>query len=265
MLKNNEVKKKIREGKAFSMIFLQSTDPTIAEALAVGGVDIICIDNEHGCFSSEQIVNICRAVNAHGKCCLLRTTNHDTKAISHFMDCGVDGIFATVVDDAADCQRVIDGVKYAPIGKRGVCYHNRTADFGQFDFDSVDQYLNWCNDSTIIMVDVESKSAIDDLDAIVALDQLDVVHTGPWDLASAYGHPGHPEHPDVQAVNSAAHQKIIARTGLTCMGAGSPEDIRPEAIDRGYKCIHLGMETDYIVKCIKACQAKIDAYNNERF
>jgi 2-keto-3-deoxy-L-rhamnonate aldolase RhmA len=132
-----------------------------------------------------------------------------------------------------------------------------------FPFDAVEDYLTWCNEKTIIMVDVESKSAIDDLDAIIALDQLDVIHTGPWDLASAYGHPGHPEHPDIQTVNDAAHKKIISRTGLTCMGAGGPDDIVPEQIKRGYKCIHLGMETDYIVRHIRSCQEKIDRYNSE--
>lgn len=262
MLRECELKKKLRNGDAVSIVFLESTHPGTAETLALAGCDVICIDNEHGCFSSEQISNTARAVTALGKAAVLRTTCCDPNVLAHYMDCGLTGIFATMVKDAKACQAVIDGVKFSPVGKRGVCFNSRAAHFGMHGM-SVEDYLNWSNENTVIMVDIESVSAIEDLDNIIALKEIDVIHTGMWDLASAYGHPGHPEHPDVEQVNQAALKKIIEKTGISCAYAPNPDAV-PEVIKKGFRMINLGGEYDFIANHVKACQARIDAWNASR-
>ena len=259
MMRESELKKKLRNGEVVSLVFLESTHPGTAETLALAGCDIICIDNEHGCFSSEQISNTARAITALGKAAILRTTCCDPNVIAHYMDCGLSGIFATMVKDAKACQDVINGVKFAPVGKRGVCFNSRAAHFGMHGM-SVEDYLNWCNDNTVIMVDVECVSAIDDLDNIIALKDIDVVHTGMWDLASAYGHYGHPEHPEAKKINDDAVAKIIEKTGICCAYAPDADAV-PDVIARGFQMINLGGEYDFIANHVKACQAKIDEYN----
>ncbi len=259
MMAETPIKRKIRDGKVVTMTFLDSTCPNTAETIALAGCDIVCIDNEHGCWSSEQIVNAARAVTALGKAAVLRTTCNDTNQIAHWMDCGLTGIFATMIQDAAAAQRVIDGVKFAPIGKRGVCFNSRAANFGMHGM-SVEDYMNWQNENTIIMVDVESVSAIDDLDNIIALDQIDVVHTGMWDLASAYGHYGRAFDPEIQKINNDAIAKIIARTGRCCAYAAEASEV-PAVISRGFKMVQFGGEYDMIARHIRACQDIVDAYN----
>lgn len=259
MMTENRVKKKIMNGQVVSFVSLESTHPGTAEVLALAGADMICIDNEHGCFSSEQIVNTTRAITALGKAAILRTTCCDSKVISHYMDCGLTGIFATMIKDAEAARAVIDGVKFAPIGKRSVCFNSRAAQFGLHGM-SAQGYMNFCNDNTLIMVNIECQSAVEDLAEIVKLDQIDIILTGVWDLASSYGYCGCPEDSEVQKINTDTRQMIAGSTGISCADISAPEEI-PEVIKKGFKVINLGSDYNFISNYVKACQQKIDAYN----
>lgn len=255
MLRENLAKKKIKNGEVVSFVSLESTHPGTAEVLALAGVDIICIDNEHGCFSSEQIVNTTRAITCLGKAAILRTTCCDPYTISHYMDCGLSGIFATMVKDAKAVQDVINGVKFAPLGKRNVCFNSRAASFGMHGM-SPEEYMNFSNRNTMIMVNIECQSAIDDLDAIIALDQIDIIQTGIWDLASDYGHNGHAEVPEIQEINNKAIKKIVDMTGVASINALTLSEI-PGAIENGFKILNLGSDYSFIAKYVEICQRKI--------
>ncbi|WP_024735152.1 HpcH/HpaI aldolase family protein [Enterocloster asparagiformis] len=264
MMRDSEVKRKLKNGETVSLVFLQSTHPGTAEAIALAGVDMIVIDNEHGAFTTEQITNTARAVTALGKAAVVRTTVYDKNALAHLMDTGISGVFVTMIRDASAAQEVINGVKFRlpdgePGGERGVCFNSRAAHYGMHGMAKED-YFRWCNENTIIMVDVETESAINDLDAILDLEQIDVVHTGMWDLASAYGYPGHAEHPDIAKLNGEAVAHIIERTGICCAYAEYPESV-PEVIAKGFRMINLGNEDEILARYFRACQEKIEAHN----
>ena len=99
-----------------------------------------------------------------------------------------------------------------------------------------------------------------DLDAIIDLKDIDVVHTGMWDLASAYGHPGHAEHPDIAKLNGDAVRHIIDRTGVCCAYAEFPESV-PDVIARGFRMINLGNEDEILARYFRECQKHVDAFN----
>ena len=264
MLPESRVKQKLRKGEAISLVFLQSTDPKTAEAIAYSGVDMIVIDDEHSSFTTEQITNTARAITSLGSAAILRTTIDDSNRLAHFMDTGISGVFVTMIKDAKAAQQVIDGVKFALPngelgGKRGVCFNSRAAAYGMHGMTKED-YFRWANRNSIIMLDVERHSAIEDLDTICALEQIDVVHTGMWDLASDYGHPGHAEDPEIVELNNAAIKKIIEKTGWCCAYAEYPESV-PSVIERGFKMINLGNEDEILARYFRECQKHVDNYN----
>lgn len=120
MMRDSEVKRKLKNGETVSLVFLQSTHPGTAEAIALAGVDMIVIDNEHGAFTTEQITNTARAVTALGKAAVVRTTVYDKNALAHLMDTGISGVFVTMIRDASAAQEVINGVKFRlPDGEPG--------------------------------------------------------------------------------------------------------------------------------------------------
>ena len=263
MLPESEVKRKLRDGEVVSLVFLQSTDPKTAEVIAYSGVDMIVIDNEHSSFTTEQITNTARAITALGKAAIVRTTVCDKNALAHLMDTGISGVFVTMIKDAKAAQEVINGVKFRlpdgePGGARGVCFNSRAAAYGMHGMTKED-YFRWNNRNSIIMVDVETQSAIEDLENIIALDQIDVVHTGMWDLASAYGHPGHAEDPEIVELNTKAVNRIIEKTGWCCAYAEYPESV-PDVIARGFRMVNLGNEDEILARYFRACQEKIDEY-----
>lgn len=251
----NTAKIKLKKGEPISMVFLESSYPGTAEVLAIAGCDLICIDNEHGSFTEEQMLNTIRAVHLHGKNVLLRTTCTDSNVLAHYMDLGLDGVFISMLDDAKACKRVIDGVKFGPVGKRAVCFNTRASDYAMHGM-KVEQYLKFKNENSIIMVNIEKKSAVEEVEKIVAMSEVDAIHTGIWDLASSYGYDGHAEREEVQKINRQIIETIKRAGKPTGYNIGCPADIEI-GIKEGYRIMLLGGEYNFISAYIRSCQEKM--------
>lgn len=255
MIIENKAKVKLKNREPLSMVFLESSYPGTAEVLAIAGCDLICIDNEHGSFTEEQMLNTIRAVHLHEKNVLLRTTSTDPNVLAHYMDLGLDGVFISMLDDANACKRVVEGVKFGPIGKRAVCFNTRASDYAMHGME-VEQYLRMKNENSIIMVNIEKKSAVDDIRKIVAIPEVDAIHTGIWDLASSYGYDGHAEREEVQKINESVIEEIRRAGKPTGYNVSSPADIE-RGIKDGYWIMLLGGEYNFISAYMRTCQEKM--------
>lgn len=245
MIRESKVKKKLAAGEPVLMCFLCSCDPNVAEVLVKSGVDIVVIDAEHMLTDGQQISNIARAVTALDGCCLLRTTVKDSCQIGRFMDCGLSGIVATMTTGYEAARAVRDGVKYAPIGRRGLSTDGRAAHFGLSGM-SPREYMAFANDNTLLFLTLEDQNAIHELDQIASLDGIDGIHIGPMDLSNSMGYYGDSQAPEVQALISAAHAKIASYgdpDGNTWLGAYAPSaDKVQSVIAAGNQVINIGSE-----------------------
>lgn len=252
----NYAKTKMKNNIPVTMVFLESSYPGTAEVLAIAGCDLICIDNEHGSFTEEQMLNTIRAVHLHNKNVILRTTCTDPNMLAHYMDLGLDGVFISMIDDAAACERVIDGVKFGPIGKRAVCFNTRASDYMMNDL-SVEEYLRKKNQDSLIFVNIEKKSAVDDLDKILNMEQIDSVQTGIWDLASSYGYDGHAEAEFIQNLNTDIINRAQMSGKHPGYNIGKPSDVSV-AQEKGYDVMILGGEYNFISNYMKACVSELN-------
>lgn len=154
--------------------------PSLVEALAGQPIDVLFIDCEQGSPDVESVENMARAARLHSLVSVVRLFSPESWVLERYLFRGVDGVVVPRVDHAADAQRVVDGVRY--------CFPGAPH-------------------SKFVVVQIESQSAIDELDDFLQIEGIDVFFIGPVDLAKSMGHRGDFRAPEVQQ----AMDEVIAR------------------------------------------------------
>lgn len=197
MKPTNTVKEKLAAGERVIGCFIPLASPEIVEMCALTGFDFALIDAEHGPISPETAYPMVLAAEARGMEAFARVGQADKQMVLKFLDVGVSGIMAPQVNTLEQASAAIDGTKYFPTGNRGLA-GGRTFDFGMSA--PLSSLVEPLNDRVLTILQFEHVDALKDLDAILALEQLDVLFVGPNDLAQSLGFPGQPGHPEVTRV-----------------------------------------------------------------
>lgn len=242
-MRENLAKRKLKAGNPILMLFFTSCDPALAEVVARSGIDLIVIDNEHSALDDRDIVNVARAVELHGATCLLRTPVKDFDTLARYMDFGLSGICATQCNSLSEARAVVDAVKYAPAGRRGIGQLSRACGQGFYDGRSLEEVMHFSNENTMIITTIESVDGIREADQIAALPEVDSVHLGPLDLSISMGIGGNPSHPDVVNAINSTNERILAAGNTIGDFVPSPERI-PALIEAGFSVLLLGSECD---------------------
>ena len=175
----------------------------IAEILANAGFDWLVVDLEHSTISIDVAGDLIRTIDLCGVSPLVRLTSNDPDQIKRVMDAGAHGIVVPTVNTAAEAERAVAATRYAPRGFRGVGL-GRAQGYGiQFR-----EYLQWQSDGPVVIVMIEHKDAIGNLEAILNVPGVDGLFIGPYDLSCSLGIPGQFER--LEFIDAMAH---IRETG----------------------------------------------------
>lgn len=183
-LKN--LKKKIRSGKPTLGGWLQSGSSDIAEILSsFSRIDWVCIDSEHGNPNSRyKVSDLIKSIEIGGAIPFIRSASMDATEITSYLDCGVKGIVIPNVNDANNLSKLFSKINFPPIGNRGVGYF-RANKYG-LEFE---KYLE-LSKSIIKIVMIENVKALENLNEILKINEIDAIFIGPYDLSASLGIPG---------------------------------------------------------------------------
>ena len=173
MLDGKKLKEKLKAGQVVTSIMLRFPDPSLAEMLAIQGVELLVIDNEHSGFHAENMPNIIRAVHSAGKLCMVRLPNVEEARIAQVMDMGSDGIQIPSVGSYEEAMELVQAVKFAPEGKRGFCPITRAASYGNGM--TPEEFARRSNENSFVVPQIETKEGVEDIDRILAIDRKSVV------------------------------------------------------------------------------------------
>jgi 4-hydroxy-2-oxoheptanedioate aldolase len=204
--------------------WLALASPYTAELCATAGFDWLVIDNEHGPNDLRSTLAQLQAIAPYPSHAMVRPPVGDVNLIKQLLDTGVQTLLIPMVETAEQAALMVAATRYPTAGIRGV-----GSSLGRASrWNAIPSYLHEANASMCLLVQVESVTALKNLDAIAAVDGVDGVFIGPADLAASLGHLGNPNHPDVQA----AIEDAIRRIKL----AGKPPGILAldEAVARHY-------------------------------
>lgn len=166
--------------------------PDIAEFTAMLGFDFLLIDNEHGVMEQSVLADMVRASQCAGVPAVVRCTEKSYDHIQKALDFGANGIQIPLVNTAEDARRVAAMSLFPPEGKRGVAFLPRAARYGLLEDKKA--YLARANASRMLCCQVETKEALENLDEILAVEEIDVYFIGPGDLSTSVGmNTGDPE------------------------------------------------------------------------
>ncbi|UCI26129.1 HpcH/HpaI aldolase family protein [Mesorhizobium sp. B2-8-5] len=152
--------------------------PVAVEVMASSGLDFLCIDWEHAQISRETIETMLRAADVHRVPTIVRVPGHAPEAIQAALDSGAQGVLIPRVSTAAQAAMAVKASRYPPHGERGVG-PGRAAGYGY----RIPEYLAAANERIVVAIQVETAEGLANIEAITAVDGIDVVFVGPGDLS----------------------------------------------------------------------------------
>ncbi len=229
-MKENTVKTKLKNSEPVFGVLSGSPDPAIAEMCGVFGLDFYMIDGEHSPVTPGQALEIVRACELSGIIPLARIRSNDPKLILQYLDAGVMGIMMPGIRTADDLHTLVRAVNYPPQGDRGLGFV-RAADYLQGAFDQK-EYIRFANEQILVLPQIETREAVDNLDELVMVPGIDGFVVGPRDLALSLGYLDGPGHEDVKRTIARVVAKIN-QAGLIAGTTASSGDQAKALIDRG--------------------------------
>lgn len=194
----NKVKAKLKAGGTVNGSYVRHPDCGLAEILCHLGYDYLLFDGEHAPIGDRECENLVRVCELTGVTPISRVPANQTWMISRRLDTGMQGIQIPMVNSRAEAEAAVSAAKYAPLGIRGLA-GSRAANYGQKPGFNYPDHVRFCNEETMVIVQVETPQAIDALPHIIQVPGIDVIFIGPTDLSLSMGHPGNIQHPEVQA------------------------------------------------------------------
>ena len=188
-LRPNRIKRKLAADK-IAYIATGLTHPDEIDAFGPCGFDGVWLEGEHGGVDAAELGNLTRACDIWGMTSVVRVNRNDQSLIYRTFDRGAQGVCVPHVNSRQEAENVVAGGKFAPLGKRGL--------FVSRQGHGVDKYLEVANDETLLIVLIEDIAAVDALDEILSVEQIDVFFVAPSDLAASMGRIGDIHHPEVQ-------------------------------------------------------------------
>lgn len=200
---------------------------------ANAGAEFIMYDLEHSAFGWETLRLLCAATDHTSAIPLARVPAAERAYVSRALDLGARGIMVPMVGDAATAELIVSWARYPPSGSRGAIFGTAHDGYGEIDPDGT---MRKANDRTIVIAQIENASGLAEVDAIAAVEGIDVLWLGQFDLTNSLGIPGQFDHPDYRnAFDRVA--RVAVEHGKT---AGFMAMTAAEAIaakDHGYRML----------------------------
>src|SRR5262245_36412078 len=208
----------------------QLCHPKLVEIIGFqGGFDAVWLDQEHAGISIAQIEEAARAARGVGLDSFVRLAPTDYATVMRPLEAGAGGVMAAQVRSARQAEEVVRWAKFHPRGLRGINSSGCDAGFGTVPFA---EYLRRANAETFVAVQIEHKDAVEDVEAIAAVPDVDVLFIGPADLSQSLGVPGAWEDPVVW--------EAVERVARAARAHGRAWAILPPSPAYARRCVELG-------------------------
>ncbi len=188
-----EFKRKLSDGETVFGPFMKTSDAALVEIAGHAGFDFVILDMEHAPFTYANLQNLVMAAELSGTVPIIRAQNSNDIFISKALDVGALGVQVPHITNAAEAESCISAAKFYPSGQRGMDPFVRAASYSSVPRDT---YFTQANE-TLVILQLEGKEAIDNLDEIMDVAGIDILFIGPYDLSQSMGVPGQVSHPSV--------------------------------------------------------------------
>lgn len=235
--------------------WLHLFSPIGAEIIAQAGYDCVMIDLEHGPGNLMDAVALMQAVQGCDCAPLLRVAANDPAQIKRALDTGIAGIMVPQVDSKAEAEAVVQACRYPPAGRRGMAPSIvRASNYG-VDWQG---YVARAERDLLIMCQIETGEAAASAGEIAAVEGVDLLFIGPFDLSAALGYVGQPDHPEVRACIADVEQ-AAKRAGKRLGGIPTPDRSAEGLFADGYELVLADFDLMMLRDTARASVARLRA------
>lgn len=245
----NVAKQKLEAGELAIGIGLRMTRVVeVGKMMKTAGYDWLFIDMEHNSMSIDDAAQISVAAQSAGITPIVRVPGFQHFHASRVLDTGAQGIVVPHVDDIQTAKNMVENVKYPPIGKRSI-----TGSLPQLDFVStpVDEATKAINDATLLIVMLETEEAVENAEAMAAIDGIDALLFGTNDLTIEMGIPGQMGHPRVVKYYETAAAACKKHGKFLGMGGIYDPAVMKDYVAMGARLILAGNDFPFLMKAAK--------------
>lgn len=249
---------RLRGGEVLVGSWMQFGSPAVMEYLSTMGFDWLTVDLEHTDITIERFAELMRG--AGGRIPVFaRVKENAPLDIRQVLDVGAVGVIVPLIRTAGDARAAVAAAKYPPLGDRGYA-HCRANDYGR----AFESYAATANETTIVLVMVETRDAVENIDQILEVQGLDGVVIGPYDLSGSYGTPGQ--------TDTAQMRDALSRVGEACLRHGKTAGVHvvvptadslERAVRQGFRFIAAGMDTVFLEHGGKTCLELVTSVTGE--
>ena len=188
----NGFRRRLLAGETLIGSWCALASPISTEILGLAGFDWLVLDGEHAPNDITTFVPQLMALKGSHSAPVVRPPCNEPVIIKRLLDIGFNNLLVPFVETEEEARRAVASTRYPPAGIRGVSVSHRSNMYG-----TLPDYNQSINDNITVLVQIETRQAVDHIDAIAAVDGVDGIFVGPGDLSAALGYLGQPAHPEV--------------------------------------------------------------------
>jgi len=212
------------------------------EIVAHSGFDWLLLDTEHSPNELPDVLSQLQAAQAGTASPIVRPAWNDIVLIKRYLDIGAQTLLIPFVQTPDEARAAVAATRYPPAGIRGITGSGRASRYGR-----VKDYLKNASNEIGVLVQVETKSALDQIEKIASVEGIDGVFIGPNDLSASYGHIGNWGHPDMQAAMKDAVQRLKKINKPAGILTPNEEEAK-RFIDWGYTFVAVGSDLGLLAR-----------------
>lgn len=235
-----QIKDHFRNRKIIFGAWTSLAHPQVTEMFAsIMKPDFLGIDIEHSTISQADSQRIIAAGQACGVPVLPRLASHNGEAIRRLCDSGADGLIVPMVNTPEETAQIVNFCKYPPVGRRGFGVARAQGYGARFE-----EYTSAWNEKSVLIIQAESIQAVENIDKLLANEQVDGVMVGPYDISGSLGIPGRLSDPKVLKASERVIEACV-KHGKACgtQITELPDEAKvKKAIDSGYTMIVLASD-----------------------
>jgi 4-hydroxy-2-oxoheptanedioate aldolase len=232
----NRFKAALRAGQPQIGLWSALCSNIVAEILAGSGFDWILVDTEHAPNEIPGVLSQLQAMAGGTAEPIVRCAWNDTVMIKRLLDIGARSLLVPFVQNAEEARQAVAATRYPPLGVRGVSVAPRANRYGR-----VPGYHAKAHEEMCVLVQVETRAAVGQIEAIAAVDGVDGIFIGPSDLAADLGHLANAKHPEVQAAIASACGRIRTAGKAAGILTGDP-DGAAHYFEQGFTFVAVGSD-----------------------
>jgi len=202
-LPTNPFKQAVREGRTQIGLWCSLTSNVAAEVIADAGFDWILVDTEHAPNELPMVLSQLQALVGGSAVPVVRPAWNDMVILKRLLDVGVQNFLVPYIQTPEEARAAVASTRYPPQGVRGVAVTHRANRYGR-----IKDYAARANEEICLLLQIETRLGLKNLEAIAAVEGVDGLFIGPSDLAAGLGHLGNNGHPEVRAAIEDAVQRI---------------------------------------------------------